>query len=110
MWSVLIEVTQDGFELDLSFPVFGFQPISINIQTIFLINFGKQSWSFPVAIGVEERILQDLMISQDYTLIILGTIHKGLHEDMQMLKLGGDVGPWDCHLFASIFIFIFPPF
>lgn len=105
MWSALGDVGLVGLDLGLDFLLFGSIPINISIHIIILlINYGKWNWHFPKATKYIQRILQEPIIFQVFTLNTSRTNYNGMHEDMQILKLGGDVGTWNWHLFALIFL------
>lgn len=52
----------------------------------------------------------ELTTSHNFTLSMLGINDMSLHEDIQKLKLGGDVGSQNSHIFPTYFPIYFTPF
>lgn len=103
MCIVLRGVVQVGYDLDSSFLLFGFPLITINIHIVLLISFGRKICSFLKDTEKEAKTWKELTTSHNFTLNIPGIGEISLHEDMQNIKLGGDVGSHNCHIFPTYF-------
>lgn len=106
MQSVSGEMELVGIALDLSFHLFGFSFTRINICTRQMIKCGQ--WS---QLSLEDT--EHLMRTQQGHIIFQISIHsmskisyQGLHEDMEMLKLGEMLGKKNWHSFALIFLIL----
>lgn len=62
------------------------------MSIVLLICFGRKNWLFLKDARSKVKTWQEITTLHNLTLSMLGISDMSLHEDMQKLKLGGDVG------------------